>query len=355
MTCENRSDASSRASQALVALMLYLGLIAWQSGFAANPAPKAGIFDAESANYYRGLHASLLQRDMPTDRLLAVMPRTLFVDGSPVSGDPSSADLELLDSAIRDAPSDLMLIWFVASIAPGRDTHPNLVTRLEALEPDNGAIGLLMLSDAIRSADPLRVTEAIERIGNGRRFDEHSGDLMIAWLDAVHRHPLPEKLVARAGADFSSVAIGQALAWSSSFGLPAYQGLTESCTATSAVEAATARDRACLKAAEAMIRGSETFISRAIGNALLRRFDEARYESNRRIFEYQIEQLGKIWPGSPGEAQQSRFVERDWRETRSELRVMERALARAGIVLARPDDWVANPGHVSPRAEPATH
>jgi hypothetical protein len=292
---------------------------------------------------------------MPTDRLLAVMSKSLFVDGSPVSSDPSSADLELLDSAIRDAPSDPMLIWFVASIAPGRHANLNLVSRLEALEPDNGAIGLLMLADAIRSDDSLRVTEAIERIGKGRRFDEHFGDLMVAWLDAVYRYPLREEWVAGAEADISSIAMGQALAWSGGFGLPAYQGLSESCRAAAGAAVATARDHACLGAAEAMIRGSESLISRSIGNALLRRFDQGRYNSNRRTFDYQIEQFARIWPVLPAGVQQSRLIERDWRQTRSELRVMERALQRAGISLVPPDDWVPEPGHMSPKAEPPPH
>jgi hypothetical protein len=343
MICRYRAKDALDSVRFPIALILCVGLIACRSGFEASPAPQTGIFDAESANYYRGLHASLVQRGTPTDRLLAVMSRSFFVDGSPVSGEPSSADLELLDSAIRDAPSDPMLIWFVASIAPGRDAPPSLVPRLEALEADNGAIGMLMLAEAMQSDDPLLVTEAIERIGKGRRFDEHIGDLMIAWLDAVHRYPLTENLQARAGSDLSSIALGQALAWSGAFGFPAYQDLTTSCSSAASAAAGAARDRACLGAAEAMIRGSGSFISRAIGNALLRRFDQARYESNRRMFEYQTEQFAKIWPGSPTAAQQSLLIEQDWRATRSELRVMERALQRAGISPSPPDDWVPEP------------
>lgn len=353
--CGNRKYRRQRTGQCVFELAASLLLLVSVCGCAGSPDTRVGIFDAKSATYYRELHASLLESGSPTDRLLAAMSRTFFVDGSPVPSEPSPTDMTLLDSVIHDAPSDPMLIWYVASKTSDQSTKSVLVSRLQKLEPHNGAIGMLRLTDAVLSNDPLRTTEAIEQIGMGRRFNEHFGDLTIAWLDAVRRYPRPTSSVERTESVNSGAAIITALSYASSFGFPAYMDLSNSCRSVAGDPARPARDRACLAAAEAMISGSDTLISRTIGNSLLRRFDERRYQINLRNFTYQNESFRELTVDLLGDTGQISLIEADWRQTRSELRVMECALKRANISLIPPDDWKPAPGSVWPRADSASN
>ncbi len=324
----------TRIGVAATALSFALGFAG--NAFAAMP-PEApadeSVAIAQQQEFNRRIIATLLSEDTPRSLILASMMQ-------PFSDDRADT-VALIERARMLAPADAFVQWFAAMREAPAEVSSEAQQAMQRLEPDNGAVWILALQKAQRGDDAAAVTDALARLAAATRDDERLGELTAVWLDFFDRHPellvAPEDAI-RNGYDPSARALVQAISISVAVAIPAYQNLSHACAAGD--PAFDARRQAdCASTAARMAAQAPTLISRAIGLSILRRLEDARFASAERNWEYLQWQSMRLQEPALADPVQSQQLIRDWRETRSEVGVIERALERAGLPVLPPADW----------------
>ena len=190
------------------------------------------------------------------------------------------------------------------------------------------------------------VEDALTRMAQARRFDDHFVDVLHAWIDVYDRHPAPASL-STDGYDAGFVA---AMAKAAATALPAYQRVVLACKPPATAGAAFARGTRCVAIGRTMLDSGTTLVARSIGFALLRNLDaatDADRAAKRDLDWYAANVMQGT--GEDGNVRDALAHESDWRRMDDEIEVMKSALGRAGLPTQAPDGWMprSKPGAVA--------
>ncbi len=292
---------------------------------AAVPAAAAGAPDAVESQ-------EAAMRPLRDALLAAATPRALILAAQIT---PSADHLR---TQARDlAPDDAFVQWFAAKHADG-SVDVEAAHDVVRLEPDNGAGWVLLLDAAADAGDEDGVTRALEQIGEAPRFDDFLSTMTREWLAVIDAEPALVPTVERGSADWSRAAapLVHALALSAAVGMPAYRKLVEACPRGGAADPA--RHLACAAAGQRISEQATSIVARAIGTALLRRIDDPAWTVAKQHYDHLNRASSTLLDPALRDDAAIRRVIADWYATASEIAVLERLLARAGLPLRAPAD-----------------
>ncbi len=249
----------------------------------------------------------------------------------------------LADVAVR-APDDAFVQWVVASKAEGA-LRADAIDALVRIAPDDAATWLFALSQAVAAGDDAATAAALARMAKADRFDDRYSAFMVEWLRAAQDHgPFPGADGPRSEHDTTVLAVS----FASAHALPSFRPLTLACgvpgDAKVAVDLDPVRRDDCRAIGLLLAARGDTLVSRGIGGAVLRAVDAPERDEQARIFAYQYGAHTNDIASSHelmGEEDTMRTLAADWREGGTEMAVLERRLARAGVPFLPPDDWRA--------------
>lgn len=139
-----------------------------------------------------------------------------------------------------------------------------------------------------------------------------------------------------------------AVSFASAHALPSFRPLTLACglsgDAKVVVDLDPVRRDDCHAIGLLLATRGDTLVARGIGGALLRAVDAPERDEQARIFAYQHGAHADDIASNlalAGEDDAMRTLAADWREGGTEMAVLERRLARAGIPFLPPDGWRA--------------
>lgn len=307
-----------------IASLVLAGLAAFASTSTfANDTNAEADWQADQARLAQSLAASTSPRDRMLSASLPAMLKSAQGDA-------------VLAKAAAAAPDDVLVQWMAA-------VHGNeaATAALPRLEPDNAAAWLPALRIAIERRDDMAIDSALGGFAAGTRVDDHYGQLLHAWQDALRRQPDAaacdgdEKHCVRAGRDFT-----YAVALTAASVFPAVAPILTFCKAT---PGDSPRRRQCEAGGHVMFENGNTQVSSAVGFALLRGLDaltpadEALRRRQDWLRDVTTPLHRDLEPGAPGFAE---FMA-DWTALDSEFEVMRRLAQRAGQPLTPPDGWVS--------------
>jgi hypothetical protein len=215
-----------------------------KSGRDGQPNQNSGVDAVRSA---------LADSANPRDRVLAA-----------TSG--AKLDVERLRRDAAKAADDALVQWLAATHLGSADDMAGAreaATRLTRLEPDNGATWRLALALDRRGIDAAAFAQAT---ADASRFDDHSGDISRAWLDAWDRlAPLD------ASADDSGSTYAAALTTAGIASQPGIVYLSRACRQS---EPKSGNLRAgCARSGSLMLQHGTSDISRFLGAVVLQTLD----------------------------------------------------------------------------------
>ena len=242
--------------------------------------------------------------------------------------------------AAQAAPSDTLVQWLVANYG---DAAPESSARraaaidtLTRLEPDNGAVWMQSLTAAAQRGDDDGVDNALARMAESRRFDDHFVDVTHAWIDVYDRHPPPATL----STDAYDAGFVAAIAKAAATAMPAYQFVVIACRPPPPGQGDFTRAASCTNAGHLMLERGNTLIARSIGFAILRNLDavtDADRTTKRNLDWYRANVLRGT--GEDGDVRDALAHESDWRQMDDEIDVIKSALRRAGLPTEAPEGW----------------
>jgi len=299
------------------------------------------------------------QRDMVDALSASSSPRDWMLAAliDPVPGDKSERRerLEQIVRAADAAPNDAVVQW---TAALQLDTAGNsrfqgaadqALQRLQSLEPDNAAVWLQELAKAAKAKDPVGIDQALDRMAASTRVDEHAADLMQAIVQAYQRYPLPDEDVPD-DSTADSTAKGEttspyatAVAVVTASAMPAYVDLVRACEIDKASGRHAWRARDCAGTGRLLAAKGDTLIANRIGYAVLRvsRTYTDRDVANARVFDWLWNRRAAMAAQTDAQADKdiiARVV--DWIVSGSEIDATRYSLARRGIALTPPADWI---------------
>lgn len=265
----------------------------------------------------------------------------------------------VLRAAAAAAPADLLVqwLWATSPLEPA-DCASDIACAERAwaaarLAPDNAAAWAPVLSQAVNAKDSQATRAALERMANATYYAEPFAEVVDAWRDLLHRHPLPPSFYAQPSpypskrvASREELDAIAAVAFTAAMVSPIH-GLSTYCNAEAA-SPPPAEDLALCRRAAALMLEAPTISQRSMGTGLLRRAGGPDGAGFQRQQLWRVSELVDMERDGRGMLQ---YFD-DLVSTGSEIRAMELALQRAGKPLTPPADWV----WVSPYAnvEPAT-
>lgn len=172
----------------------------------------------------------------------------------------AARQLALLTRAVALAPNRPDLVWLQLNVCAQIRTcelEP-IATRLQALNPENGASWLPSLNRAVRVGDTEAAGRYLRAIAQGRRFDLYwnmSVGHIASALIKVHTLDAATALTAVFGAE-------------SAHALPAFQNISKACRPPASADSA--RIITCRRIAAAM-RNGDTYIAEMLGIAIAER------------------------------------------------------------------------------------
>ncbi|HEY2345308.1 MAG TPA: serine/threonine-protein kinase [Xanthomonadaceae bacterium] len=258
-----------------------------------------------------------------------------------------------LQAAITEHPDDA-LVWQIAAVycpSVNRESHclfPQAAENLVRLDPGNGYDWLQLM---FASTDAQLRREALHEAAQRTRFDDYTGAEYAAYAKAIETAAVPPPpLIARPARVLapneraeSSIALLEA----ESIPLPAYQHLTDYCSARVGMPEATDPGiRAdCLDVGVHMVRSKEGLMTQMIGVAMVTRLardtplaEEARRA--RRLYTYLDDTYEKLGPN-----QQMRYPPARWLQdiaTVGEMAAFQRRARFFGLPDQPPVDWKPN-------------
>jgi hypothetical protein len=311
-------------------------------------------------DYQRSVLAALSASAEPRDWALAGQ-MFLFTEKSAIYPDRHN---ELVLRAAKAAPNDALVQWLAALSAPNDNgsaisAADNPIDALLTIEQDNAAAWQQALMQALRNKNDSRIDEALAGMASSRRYDDHFGDVLRAWLDVYERHPMPDDLVQRSSHEPSfakeTAALAGAMAQTTATNMPNYSAITKVCRIDSPEPQSWTRNAYCAEIGHLMATSAPTVLSRKMGYAVLHlsgNVSENDVQEARNLDwlwhqEYALVDDEKISPAYFA-AQAN-----DWRTSVDEIEVLRRGIMRAGISLTPPPEWisprplVASPGYMA--------
>jgi len=250
-----------------------------------------------------------------------------------------------LERAAKTDPADAQLQWLV--LAGTRQLNSpalasQIIDRLEADEPDNGAVWVEALARAATNHDRAGVSTALERLAMSSTVNNHFSDTIKLIAETYARIPPPDELIhSPDNVAGESKAYVYSLAIASAFVFPAYQPLTTTCLwDETGRNAAHAPD--CERAGRLMSQQSDTLLTRAIGFAVLRASHTFNDDDvkNARNQDWVSENFVKLAMSGDAHAAEIEQYHLDWVETGNEVDAMRRRIERMDIAPTPPDDWI---------------
>jgi hypothetical protein len=295
----------------------------------------AGDADSAYRTFESSLHAAMRSGSRPRDWALAAS----------ASPDPSRTigaarfDGDLFRAA-QAAPGDALVQWLVAnsgdaSTPENASRQAGAIDALTRIEPDNGAAWMQALAAAARHGDDAAVDDALARMGESSRFDDHFVDVVHAWIDVYDRHPPPASL----STDAYDAGFVAAFAKAAATALPAYQYVVLACKPPAESGSAFARSAPCEAAARTMLDRGDTLVARSIGFTVLRNLGAATDADRaaKRDLDWYYAYISR-GTGEDGDARES-----DWRRMDDEIAVVKSSLQRAGLPTSAPGGWTPHP------------
>lgn len=235
-------------------------------------AARAASADAAPASDSRPARTTSTDKPADTDPRLAAVRAALAESADPrdrvlAAASGSTGDDLALRRDARQADGDALVQWLAAShlgaqgdVSGAREA----AARLTRLESDNGAAWMLAfaLADEQGDADPTTLAQAA---ADASRFDDHSGDVARAWLDAWDRLA-PDTAPIESGANYSApfTAAGHA-------SKPGIVYLSQACRRG---QAKTGDLRAgCARLGSLMLQHGTSDLSRFLGAVVLQTLD----------------------------------------------------------------------------------
>lgn len=305
----------------------------------------AGDAVSPSKSFEASLDAAMRSGTRPLDWALAATAspkpsRTIGAATPDFDGD--------LFRAAQAAPNDALVQWLVANHADtstpeGAAARAASVDALTRIEPDNGASWMEALADARRHGDASAEDDALRRMAESRRFDDHFAGVLHAWLDVYDRHPIPPGL----SADVYGTGFVAAMARAAATALPGYEDIVHACKPPATEGATFERTAPCTAIGHTMLHRGTTLVARSIGFVVLRNLDAATEDdrtAKRNTDWYIAHPLeGKGYSMNPAEAnpRDALAYESDWRRMDDEIEVVKAALQRAGLPTEAPDGWTS--------------
>ncbi|MEG3192873.1 hypothetical protein [Lysobacter sp. D1-1-M9] len=297
----------------------------------------------------RGLMISQDPRDQLAAALLAP---TYQLEGGEAAGEwTTDAATTAFAAARRLGPDDPLVAWMEALDCPGAkaaagcDPHAAM-QRLQRLAPDNTAVWLQQLRDAL---DEPEVERILSRAAAARRYQLPLGELGLLLYDALDQADAPPMSPRLATAMASDMGLARpvgrrdmtamhAMALTTAVVLPTYARLRHACIAEDDVPAPARRHPDCIGIYTRMAQ-SELLISRALALASLVRLTADAPEGAH--WRERLRELHWLWHSGlePVNAQApADYILTSWRK--GEMAALEGVLAAAGSPLAPPDGWL---------------
>lgn len=236
------------------------------------------------------------------------------------------------DAAAPDQPDLIWLHLVACGEVPSCTTGP-LESRLQALDPQNGAAWAMSMKQAVRANDPTQLRAVTITMASTQRFD-------IYW-NAIMLHT--SRALIRTGTMDSVQAVVLAYGLGAALAIPPYQTITQGCKG--ALLGSAERLTACRHLSE-MLRNGDTYLTEMIGTTIAKRswpdtspeFQDA--VSARRLARYRMD-LGS-------KASEKLGINNKWaelnlkllEETRTEQQVELGLIKAAGLSPIPPADWV---------------
>jgi hypothetical protein len=296
--------------------------------------------------YRRSVIDALSASPDPRDWALAALLPDHDGDGTNLHPHASA----LLDRALPLAGDDRLVLW-IATVqnTDGKSAaHLTALQRLRDIEPENAAVWIVVLDDATARKDDDAIGAALRRMADARRFDTRTAQLAKAVTDVFRRYPVSPELIESLSDRESkptseAIAVTTALAVTGAVGMPGFQHLVNACQVVAAGAKNISRRDDCGAAGRLLMLHSDTLVASRIGMAVLRvskTYESADLEAARSNDWIYDQYLSTV----PTEENEQALAwatayQRDWIETGSELEAMRRAMTRAGIALAPPDNW----------------
>lgn len=291
-----------------------------------------GTSEAAYAKFQASLDTALRSSSHPRDWALAAFsnphPELTIGAASPtVDGD--------LFRAQQAAPGDALVQWLVANNAGDAAQATAAIDALTRIEPDNAAPWMLALAAATRRGDVAAVDDALARMAESRRFDDHFADTVHAWISVYDRYPPPSAPADESyGYDPGFVA---AFAHAAAVAMPSYQHIVAACKPSAEPEIGVHRAQRCEKTGHLMLYRGTTLIARRIGFVLVRNLgvlDDADRAADRDLDWYRFN----------GATEEPSIIdalahEDDWRRLDSEIEVIRNRLRRSHLPTSAPDGW----------------
>jgi hypothetical protein len=290
--------------------------------------------------YLKSLFAAMQASGDVHERALALSQMPMFErfwSGVAATGDKADSAFSSTSELARFAaahPDDAIVQW-IAATAPTATTIANpAIANIQRLESDNGAAWALSL-DAASSG------ELLQRMGQAKRFDDHSTQILGLWLAALRRNPLPADAAAvMATGESADVNTPQGLEFAAAMSLgmagmntAPWGQVFKACKALPTQAPASSRD-GCVHAGRLLLHESTSLIGASFGKAILRTLDslDARDLDRARQLDWWRESLLI----STGDAV-THYAE-DYLSTGSEIEAMRLAATRAGKA-EPPAEW----------------
>lgn len=267
---------------------------------------------------------------------------SLSKDGSPralalasmvhAESDPSRYSAVLLQRARAQAPDDPLINWLIA-LDDNDPTHAAAAhDALLRVEPGNGAVywaGLNLLERSkAETADSV-----LAQMASATYFDEHLGDAVVAWLDHLQAHP-----ELKLDSHELTAPLIRAMTYAALAAIPDHLPLLNAC-GREAVATRSFRLESCRSIGKLLAFHATTLVSRRMGLFILQEVDPAHSTEHQRAYRYLATESADLLNRAMADPRQGAQLIADWRETRSEIAVLERLLSRAGKPLMPPGDW----------------
>jgi len=167
------------------AIVLVVHATASYAVFACGESPDAETLARHAAWDEQRLAALEVMRNSADPRVRALAALT----GS--FADPDRKRDETAARSAADAvPDDVLVQWIAlrrAEFASGN--YEPMLSRLKAVEPDNAVIWLEVLERAVYLKDAPRIDDALVRMSQSSRFDDHAAELKSALIEALTHAP----------------------------------------------------------------------------------------------------------------------------------------------------------------------
>jgi hypothetical protein len=301
-------------------------------------------------DYQRSVAETLGRSSLPRDQALVALTGVIKFNVDNYANGQRESSRALLRAA-RAAPDDALVQWIALVQSNGvekADSDDAPLRNLRRLEPDNAAVLIFVVTDAVKRNDSAAIDSALSKMAAGTKFDGHFAQLESALVEAYRSVPIPQSSLDEVREEdrhdaADVVATTSAFAVAAAVGLPPFQPLVNACRVNSSAQGI-GRSGDCAAIGRLLMALGDSVLANMIGPALLRVSHTITDDDTRvaRENDWVYERYGQLVSRSEDHdsiARAHTFLQ-DWSESGREMEAMRRAIARMGDAPTPPDDWV---------------